>query len=106
MNILGLKKYFSYTTAILTGAIIGIVVFNLVVRDYFVTDSKDVSKDTIPISFSQAVKKASSSVVNIYSDVLVKSSRSPLPFSDRFNSIFGLNKSRIQSSLGSGVIFY
>ncbi len=106
MNILGLKKYFSYTTAILTGAIIGIVIFNLVVRDYFVTDSKDVSKQTVPISFSQAVNKASSSVVNIYSDVIVKNNRSQLPFSDRFNSIFGLNKSRIQSSLGSGVIFY
>ena len=106
MNILGLKKYFSYRTAILTGAIIGIVIFNLVVRDYFVTDGKDVSKHTIPISFSQAVNKASSSVVNIYSDVLVNDRRSQLPFSNRFNSIFGLNKSRIQSSLGSGVIFY
>ena len=106
MNILGLKKYFSYITAILTGAIIGILIFNLVDRDYFVTDSKDISKHTIPISFNHAVNKASSSVVNIYSNVLVNDGRSQLPFSDRFNSIFGLNKSRIQSSLGSGVIFY
>ena len=106
MNIFGFKKYLPYITAIALGAIIGIFIFNLIAQDYYVTDSKDVSKNLIPSSFSEAVNKASPSVVNIYSDVLVNDRRSQLPFSDRFNSIFGLNKSRIQSSLGSGVIFY
>ena len=106
MNIFGFKKYLPYITAITLGAIIGIFIFNLIAQDYYVTDSKDVSKNLIPSSFSEAVNKASPSVVNIYSDVLVNDRRSQLPFSDRFNSIFGLNKSRIQSSLGSGVIFY
>jgi len=106
VNIFGFKKYLPYITAITLGAIIGIFIFNLIAQDYYVTDSKDVSKNLIPSSFSEAVNKASPSVVNIYSDVLVNDRRSQLPFSDRFNSIFGLNKSRILSSLGSGVIFY
>jgi len=106
VNIFGFKKYLPYITAITLGAIIGIFIFNLIAQDYYVTDSKDVYKNLIPSSFSEAVNKASPSVVNIYSDVLVNDRRSQLPFSDRFNSIFGLNKSRIQSSLGSGVIFY
>lgn len=106
MKILGLKKFFSHTTAMLSGAIIGVLIIISIDRDNIVRDIKDNSVYAIPISFNQAVKKASPSVVNIYSDVLVDNGRSQFPFSDRFNSIFGLNKSRIQSSLGSGVIFY
>ena len=106
MNIFGLKKYLPYIATITLGAIIGILIFNLIAQDYYVRDSKDIAKNLIPSSFSEAVNKASPSVVNIYSDVLVNDRRSQLPFSNRFNSIFGLDKSRIQSSLGSGVIFY
>ena len=105
-NILGLKKYLPYIATITLGAIIGILIFILIAQDYYVRDSKDIAKNLIPSSFNEAVNKASPSVVNIYSDVLVNDRRSQLPFSNRFNSIFGLDKSRIQSSLGSGVIFY
>lgn len=101
-----LKKYFPYLASILFGAVLGIFIFT-------VFGFQNQSKDTLELnnqlklgSFNEAVNKASSSVVNIYSNVIVDNNRSQLPFSDRFNSIFGLNKSRIQSSLGSGVILY
>ncbi|HIM21508.1 MAG TPA: hypothetical protein EYI81_01035, partial [Gammaproteobacteria bacterium] len=71
MNIFGLKKYLPYIAAIILGAIMGILIFNLIAQDYYVRDSKDVAKNLIPSSFSEAVNKASPSVVNIYSDVLV-----------------------------------
>ena len=100
------KKYLPYLTAILIGAIFGFLINAFINKDNFPSGNETISKNLISNSFNEAVNKASPSVVNIYSDVLVSDRRSQFPFSDRFNSIFGLNKARIQSSLGSGVIFY
>lgn len=56
-------------------------------------------------SFNEAVSKASPAVVNIYSEILVNNRNNNFPFSEKFNSIFGLNRTRSGTSLGSGVIF-
>jgi len=56
-------------------------------------------------SFNEAVSKASPAVVNIYSEILLNNRNNNFPFSERLNSIFGLNKTRSGTSLGSGVIF-
>ena len=106
MTVFTFKKYLPYLTAILVGAIFGILIFTFINKNNFPAENEIISKNLIGNSFNEAVNKASPSVVNIYSDVLVNDRRSQSPFSDRFNSIFGLNKARIQSSLGSGVIFY
>jgi len=106
MNNFDSKKYLPYVGAVFLGAIIGILFFSLISQYNLETKEEIISKGRIESSFNEAVKKASPSVVNIYSDVLVNNRRTQFPFSDRFDSIFGLNKARIQSSLGSGVIFY
>tara|TARA_B100000686_G_C16654727_1_gene897486 strand:+ start:189 stop:1271 length:1083 start_codon:yes stop_codon:yes gene_type:complete len=100
------KEYLPYFTATVIGVIFGILILTLINKNNFLTDDETISKNLIGNSFNKAVNKASPSVVNIYSDVLVNNRRSQFPFSDRFNSIFGRNQARIQSSLGSGVIFY
>ena len=105
MKFITSKKYLTYLTAILIGAIFGFLINAFINKDNFPAENEIISKNLINNSFNEAVNKASPSVVNIYSDVLVNDRRSQSPFSDRFNSIFGLNKARIQSSLGSGVIF-
>ena len=92
--------------ATLIGVMFGILILTLSNKNNIPTDDEIISKNLIGNSFNKAVNKASPSVVNIYSDVLVNDRRSQFPFSDRFNSIFGRNQARIQSSLGSGVIFY
>ena len=92
--------------ATLIGVMFGILILTLINKNNIPTDNEIISKNLIGNSFNKAVNKASPSVVNIYSDVLVDDRRSQFPFSDRFNSIFGRNQARIQSSLGSGVIFY
>ena len=106
MKIFTSKGYLPYFTATLIGAIFGILIFTLIFKINIPNEDKIISKNLIQNSFNEAVNKASPSVVNIYSDVLVNDRRSQFPFSDRFNSIFGRNQARIQSSLGSGVIFY
>jgi len=106
MKIFTLKEYLPYFTATLIGAIFGILILTAVNKNDIPTEGEIISKNLIGNSFNEAVNKASPSVVNIYSDVLVNDRRPQFPFSDRFNSIFGLNQARIQSSLGSGVIFY
>jgi len=106
MKILSSKEYLPYFTATLIGAVFGILIFTVFSEANNPTKDEIITTNLIGNSFNGAVNKASPSVVNIYSDVLVNDRRSQFPFSDRFNSIFGLNKSRIQSSLGSGVIFY
>ena len=98
------KKYLQYLAAILVGAILGFLILFTTDQDKFVANEQFNSLNEN--SFNEAVSKASPAVVNIYSDVIVDSRRSQFPFSDRFNSIFGFNKARVQSSLGSGVIFY
>ena len=98
------KKYLQYLAAILVGVILGFLILFTTDQDKFVANEQFNSLNEN--SFNEAVSKASPAVVNIYSDVIVDSRRSQFPFSDRFNSIFGFNKARIQSSLGSGVIFY
>jgi len=100
------KKYIPYLMSIFIGTILGILIISFITKDNFQTEDEVISKNLIGNSFYEAVKKASPSVVNIYSDVLINNRRSQFPFSDRFNSIFGRNQARIQSSLGSGVIFY
>ena len=92
--------------ATLIGVMFGILILTLSNKNNIPTDDEFISKNLIGNSFNKAVNKASPSVVNIYSDVLVNDRRSQSLFSDRFNSIFGRNQARIQSSLGSGVIFY
>ena len=92
--------------ATLIGVMFGILILTFSNKNNIPTDDEIISKNLIGNSFNKAVNKASPSVVNIYSDVLVNDKRSQFPFSDRFNSIFGRNQARIQSSLGSGVIFY
>jgi len=106
MKILTSKEYLPYFTASLIGVMLGILIITVINKNNFPTDDEIVSKNLIGNSFNKAVNKASPSVVNIYSDVLVNDRRSQSLFSDRFNSIFGRNQARIQSSLGSGVIFY
>jgi len=106
MKILSSKEYLPYFIAALIGAVFGILIFTVFSEANNPTKDEIITTNLIGNSFNGAVNKASPSVVNIYSDVLVNDRRSQFPFSDRFNSIFGLNKSRIQSSLGSGVIFY
>jgi serine protease Do len=67
------------------------------------------SRDTIRLTFAPIVKRAGPAVVNVYSRRVVRA-RSPLfddPFFRRFfgeDSPFGLNRDRVQNSLGSGVI--
>jgi serine protease Do len=67
------------------------------------------SREQIRLSFAPIVKKAAPAVVNVYSRRVVRA-RSPLfddPFFRRFfggDSPFGLNRERVQNSLGSGVI--
>jgi len=106
MKIFTSREYLPYFTATLIGVTIGILILTFIYKNNTTTDDEAISKNLIRISFNEAVNKASPSVVNIYSDVLINDRRSQFPFSDRFNSIFGRNQTRIQSSLGSGVIFY
>ena len=92
--------------AILFGILIGLLVSTLIFKNNKNLEEIKPTENITPSSFSEAVKKASPAVVNIYSNVLISSRRPQIPFSERFNSIFGLNRARIESSLGSGVIFY
>ena len=106
MNFLNNKKYLPLLGAILIGTLLGLLISTLTFKNNKNLPDIKSSENIISSSFSDAVKKASPAVVNIYSNVLINNRRSQLPFSERFNSIFGLNRSRIESSLGSGVIFY
>jgi len=106
MKIFTSKEYLPYFMATLIGVMFGILILTFSNKNNIPTDDEIISKNLMGNSFNKAVNKASPSVVNIYSDVLVNDRRSQFPFSDRFNSIFGRNQARIQSSLGSGVIFY
>ena len=106
MNFLTNKKYVPILGAILFGILIGLLISTLVFKNNKNLEEIKPTENITPSSFSEAVKKASPSVVNIYSNVLISNRRPQIPFSERFNSIFGLNRARIESSLGSGVIFY
>ena len=68
---------------------------------------KEQQSNTSPVkdSYSLPVNKAAPAVVNIYTEMLISKPRRTFPFSNRFNSIFSQSKSRVESSLGSGVIF-
>ena len=57
-----------------------------------------------PVSYSNAVKRAAPSVVNIYTRTITKSSNHPLLDDPYFRRLFNNQQQRIQSSLGSGVI--
>ena len=59
---------------------------------------------TGPVSYSQAVKRAAPSVVNIYTRKITKPSNHPLLDDPYFKRLFNNQQQRIQSSLGSGVI--
>tara|TARA_B100001123_G_scaffold56045_1_gene59798 strand:- start:3037 stop:4119 length:1083 start_codon:yes stop_codon:yes gene_type:complete len=104
MSLLTFNKLFRVLAGVVLGVIIGLVFSSLIFKNN--VEDNNLPKGLIASSFHDAVEKASPSVVNIYSDVLVNNRRSQFPFSDRFNSILGFNKARIESSLGSGVIFY
>ena len=99
-----MNKYLNYFLCIALGVGIGSL-FILVFLNSSNYAEKTEDIDLAPSSYNYAVKKASPAVVSIYSDKIVSRYNSS-PFSDRFNSIFGRNnKRRIESSLGSGVIF-
>ncbi len=57
-----------------------------------------------PVSYSNAVRRAAPSVVNIYTRTITKSSNHPLLDDPYFRRLFNNQQQRIQSSLGSGVI--
>ncbi len=62
-----------------------------------------------PVSYSGAVQKAAPAVVNIYTRTVIEENRHPMLDSPWFREFFNLEalpkRERIQSSLGSGVIF-
>lgn len=67
------------------------------------------SREEIQLSFAPLVQRSAPAVVNVYSERVVRQSRSPFagdPFFDRFfgDGGFGMPQERVQSSLGSGVI--
>ncbi|MAK62331.1 MAG: serine protease [Ponticaulis sp.] len=67
------------------------------------------SREEIQLSFAPLVQRSSPAVVNVYSERLIRQSRSPFandPFFERFfgGNGFGMPEDRVQSSLGSGVI--
>ena len=71
------------------------------------TDRPDNNLGSGPVSYAQAVQRASPAVVNIYTSKQVVANPSPLLDSPVFRRFFGdLNQSRqrTQTSLGSGVI--
>ena len=99
-----MNKYLNYFLSLVLG--LGIGSFGLFIYLKNIDTSEDIiNSDLIAHSYNFAVKKASPAVVSIYSDKIVSRNNSSL-FSERFNSIFGKNnRNRIESSLGSGVIF-
>ena len=105
MDFLKGRKFLPIVGAISIGVIVGILISTLLSGPKQEIDSFSYDQNLLSNSFSDAVNKASPAVVNIYSEILVNKTNDSLPFSNRLNSIFGLNKTRIQSSLGSGVIF-
>ena len=92
MKIFTSKEYLPYFMATLIGVMFGILILTFSNKNNISTDDEIISKNLIGNSFNKAVNKASPSVVNIYSDVLVNDRRSQFPFSDRFNSILGVIK--------------
>ena len=103
MNFLKETNFLAFCISIFAGIIVG-----LLISTFLLNQKKDASstsqQELFRGSFSEAVNKASPAVVNIYSERLVNKN-THLPFTNRLNSIFGLNQTRIASSLGSGVIF-
>ena len=59
---------------------------------------------TGPVSYSNAVRRAAPSVVNIYTRTITSSSNHPLLDDPYLRRLFNNQQQRIQSSLGSGVI--
>lgn len=57
-----------------------------------------------PVSYSQAVKKAAPSVVNIYTKKNIKRSSHPLSRHPFFKRLYKQQPKRVEGSLGSGVI--
>ena len=105
MDFLKGRKFLPIVGAFSIGVIVGILISTLLSGPKQEIDSYSYNQNLLSNSFSDAVNRASPAVVNIYSEILVNKTNDNLPFSNRYNSIFGLNKTRIQSSLGSGVIF-
>jgi len=68
------------------------------------------SREQVKLSFSPVVKRAAPAVVNVFSKRVVRAQASPLfndPIFRQFfgnNGPFGLQKERVEQSLGSGVI--
>ena len=105
MNFLNIKKYLPLLASVTVGLVLGVLISNLLLQENKQKEEGNLDKENLITSFHSAVKKASPAVVNIYSEMLVNKRNRNLFFSDRFNSIFGKNNTRVQSSLGSGVIF-
>ena len=105
MNFLNIKKYLPLLASVTVGLVLGVLISNLLLQENKQKEEGNLDKENLITSFHSAVKKASPAVVNIYSEMLVNKRNRNLFFSDRFTSIFGKNNTRVQSSLGSGVIF-
>ena len=96
--------------------VINLIFFYFVLSLYFNAYAQQhklpISKDEIKLTFSPIVNSTAPAVVNIYTRRLVRQTRPSLfndPFFRRFfgedlNDLMGLPRSRIQNSLGSGVI--
>jgi len=98
------RKNYQILSSLVVGTLVGLLLSALILnKDKNLSTSLE--PEILSSSFSKSIKKASPAVVNIYSEILVNKRNDNLPFSRRFNSIFGLNRTRIESSLGSGVIF-
>ena len=93
-----MENHYRLLGAVVLGSLLGLV-FSYY---YFDGINEYSSQKIIKIedSYSTAISKASPAVVNIYSEQIIKSQRSP---SQGLNSIFGYNE-QIRTSLGSGVI--
>lgn len=99
------KYYLPFIVSILIGILIGWIISSTFWDKEISQNNLNLNTSSSYSSFNDAVNKASPAVVNIYSEILIDNRNDGFPFSRRFNSIFGLNKNRFSSSLGSGVIF-
>jgi len=105
MKSIELKKYLALLGSILLGIFIGLLLSGQLNKNKE-NDLNNREEGVFSVnSFNTAVEKASPAVVNIYSEMLIKKRNSNRFFSNRFDSIFGKNNTKVKSSLGSGVIF-
>ena len=94
------KNIFKFVFFALLGVAFGLFIAYI----FFPLKINNLEKDNTSInhSYNQAIERASSSVVNIYSEQIINSVSERR--SERLNSIFDNRNNKIKTSLGSGVI--